>query len=81
MTPLLRNRLIGCVIALVIFAADQWSKNYVTKTLGIDRVGDARELLPIFDLRFTRNGVSLHANNQPGNALGPGAGDRRHRWW
>ena len=60
MTPLLRNRLIGCVIALVIFAADQWSKNYVTKTLGIDRVGDAMELLPIFDLRFTRNfGVSL----------------------
>ena len=60
MTPLLRNRLIGCVIALLIFAADQWSKNYVTKTLGIDRVGDAMELLPIFDLRFTRNfGVSL----------------------
>lgn len=60
MTPLLRNRLIGCVIALLIFATDQWSKNYVTKTLGIDRVGDAMELLPIFDLRFTRNfGVSL----------------------
>ena len=36
------------------------SKSYVTKTLGIDRVGDAMELLPFFDLRFTRNfGVSL----------------------
>ena len=60
MTPVLKNRLIGCVIALLIFASDQWSKNFVTKTLGIDRVGEAMELLPIFDLRFTRNfGVSL----------------------
>ena len=39
MTPVLKNRLIGCVIALLIFASDQWSKNFVTKTLGIDRVG------------------------------------------
>ncbi|MBW3166819.1 signal peptidase II [Qipengyuania flava] len=60
MSPVLRHRLVGCVVALLIFAVDQWSKNYVTKTLGIDRVGDAMELLPIFDLRFTRNfGVSL----------------------
>lgn len=60
MTPVLKNRLIGCVFALLIFASDQWSKNFVTKTLGIDRVGEAMELLPIFDLRFTRNfGVSL----------------------
>ena len=60
MNAVLKNRLIGCVVALAIFAADQWSKNYVTKVLGIDRVGDAMELLPIFDLRFTRNfGVSL----------------------
>ncbi|ASP31535.1 signal peptidase II [Qipengyuania flava] len=56
----MRHRLVGCVVALLIFAVDQWSKNYVTKTLGIDRIGDAMELLPIFDLRFTRNfGVSL----------------------
>ena len=60
MSPVLRHRLVGCVVALLIFAIDQWSKNYVTKTLGIDRIGDAMELLPIFDLRFTRNfGVSL----------------------
>lgn len=60
MSPALRHRLVGCVVALLIFAIDQWSKNYVTKTLGIDRIGDAMELLPIFDLRFTRNfGVSL----------------------
>ena len=60
MTPVLKNRLTGCVLALVIFLLDQWSKNYVTKTLGIDRVGEALEVLPFFDLRFTRNfGVSL----------------------
>lgn len=60
MTPVLRNRLLGCFAALLIFAADQWSKWYVTGPLGIDRVGDAMELLPFFDLRFTRNfGVSL----------------------
>ena len=60
MSPVLRHRLVGCVVALLIFAVDQWSKNYVTKTLGIDRIGEAMELLPIFDLRFTRNfGVSL----------------------
>ena len=60
MSPVIRNRLIGCLAALGIFAADQWSKNLVTKGLGIDRLGDAMELLPFFDLRFTRNfGVSL----------------------
>lgn len=60
MSPVMQNRLAGCATALGIFAADQWSKNFVTKSLGIDRIGDAMELLPIFDLRFTRNfGVSL----------------------
>lgn len=60
MTRTLRNRLIGCGIALAIFGIDQWSKWLVTERLGIDRVGDAMELLPFFDLRFTRNfGVSL----------------------
>lgn len=60
MSPVMRNRLIGCLTALGIFAADQWSKNLVTQRLGIDRIGDAMELLPFFDLRFTRNfGVSL----------------------
>ncbi len=60
MTPVMRNRLIGCVIALAIFASDQIVKWWVTKPLGIDRVGDYMEILPFFDLRFTRNfGVSL----------------------
>ena len=60
MTPVLRHRLIGCLLALGIFAVDQWSKWFVTYRLGIDRVGDQMELLPIFNLTFTRNfGVSL----------------------
>lgn len=60
MTPVLRNRLIGCVLALAIFAVDQWTKWAVTVQLGIDEIGKAQEILPFFDLRFTRNfGVSL----------------------
>ncbi|MBU1757036.1 MAG: signal peptidase II [Alphaproteobacteria bacterium] len=60
LTRTLRNRLIGCGIALSIFAVDQWTKFLVTERLGIDRIGEAMELLPFFDLRFTRNfGVSL----------------------
>ena len=60
MNPIMKNRIIGCVTALAIFVVDQLTKNYVTKGLGIDRVGDAMEILPFFDLRFTRNfGVSL----------------------
>ncbi|WP_369026533.1 signal peptidase II [Qipengyuania sp. RANM35] len=60
MTPLIRNRLIGCVLALAIFAVDQWTKWAVTVPLGINEIGKAQEILPFFDLRFTRNfGVSL----------------------
>ena len=51
MSLVLRHRLVGCVVALLIFAVDQWSKNYVTKTLGINRIGDAMELLPILLVR------------------------------
>ncbi|PAX07147.1 signal peptidase II [Sphingomonas lenta] len=51
---------IGLVTALVVFLADQVSKWFVTGPLGIRALGDARELLPIFDLRFVPNmGVSL----------------------
>ncbi|WP_324829028.1 signal peptidase II [Qipengyuania zhejiangensis] len=60
MTPLLKNRLTGCVLALAIFVVDQWTKWLVTGPLGIDQVGKVQQLLPFFDLRFTRNyGVSL----------------------
>lgn len=51
---------VGLVTALVVFLADQVSKWFVTGPLGIRALGDARELLPIFDLRFVPNmGVSL----------------------
>ena len=39
MNPIMKNRIIGCVTALAIFVVDQLTKNYVTKGLGIDRVG------------------------------------------
>jgi signal peptidase II len=48
------------LVAALIFAADQAVKYYVTGPLGIAALGDVRELLPIFDLRFVPNvGVSL----------------------
>ncbi|MGB5779851.1 MAG: signal peptidase II [Allopontixanthobacter sediminis] len=60
MNPVMRNRLIGLFIAVGIFAADQYVKWLVVGPLGIDRIGDYKELLPFFDLRFTQNfGVSL----------------------
>lgn len=60
MSVVMRNRLIGIVVALAIYFSDQWVKRFVTKDLGIDRIGDYREIVPFFDLRFTQNfGVSL----------------------
>ena len=53
-------RVIGLAIALAIFAVDQAIKTYVTDTLGLNEIGDVKELVPFFDLRFTKNpGVSL----------------------
>jgi signal peptidase II len=50
----------GLAVAAVTFLVDQLSKWVVTGPLGIRALGDARELLPIFDLRFVPNvGVSL----------------------
>ena len=60
MNPVKRNRLAGLALALLIFAVDQWSKWWVTGPLGINQIGDYREILPFFDLRYVRNyGVSL----------------------
>lgn len=60
MNPIKRNRLTGLALALLIFAVDQWSKWWVTGPLGINQIGDYREILPFFDLRYVRNyGVSL----------------------
>jgi signal peptidase II len=50
----------GLLIAGVVFIVDQLVKWIVTGPLGIDFLGAYRTILPIFDLRYTRNeGVSL----------------------
>ncbi|WP_394646705.1 signal peptidase II [uncultured Sphingomonas sp.] len=50
----------GLSIALAVFALDQLVKWLVTGPLHIDFLGAYRTLLPIFDLRFTKNeGVSF----------------------
>lgn len=51
---------LGLALMALVFAADQGVKRLVTGPLGIATPGDARTLLPIFDLRFSPNaGVSL----------------------
>ena len=50
----------GLIVAAIVFALDQVTKWAVTGPLGIRALGDVRELLPVFDLRFVPNvGVSL----------------------
>ena len=59
MSVTLRNRLIGLVLAAVIFAADQYVKWLMVGPLRLREVG-VIELIPFFDLRWTQNfGVSL----------------------
>ncbi|MGI4732306.1 MAG: signal peptidase II [Janthinobacterium lividum] len=51
---------LGLVLLALVFAADQLVKWIVTGPLGLSMLGDARTLLPVFDLRFIPNvGVSL----------------------
>lgn len=53
-------RLIGLLVAALIFFADQWLKNYVVEVLGLTQIGDHYPLLPFFDFTRTNNyGVSL----------------------
>ena len=60
MTFLTRPRAIGLALAATIFAADQWTKHFVTQTLGLTQIGDHYPLLPFFDFTRTNNyGVSL----------------------
>lgn len=55
-----RARLIGLALAVLIAGVDQWSKFFVTRTLELNRIGDKLDLLPFFDLTYTRNyGISL----------------------
>ena len=60
MTATWRNRLIGLLLAALVFAFDQWLKGYVSGPLGLRYEGDHLDLLPIFDFTRTHNfGVSL----------------------
>ncbi len=55
-----RNRTLGFVLAAVIFVVDQAIKAWVVGPLDINTIGDVREILPFFDLRFVPNiGISL----------------------
>lgn len=50
----------GLAVAAAVFVADQIVKWLVTGPMEIDFLGAYRTLLPVFDLRFTKNeGVSL----------------------
>ena len=59
MSPVWRNRVIGLVIAAAVYALDRWIKALVVGPWRLREV-EVIELLPFFDLRWTRNfGVSL----------------------
>lgn len=48
------------LFAVLVFVADQVLKLHVTRTLGLDQVGEQLELLPIFRFTYVQNiGVSL----------------------
>lgn len=50
----------GVIAAVSLFVADQVSKAIVVGPLGIDRLGQYREIVSFFDLRFVPNiGISL----------------------
>ena len=54
------DRRLGFLIALVVFAIDQFMKWWVTGPLGVSNVGDQLYLLPFFQLTYTQNnGISL----------------------
>ncbi len=60
MSAVRKFQLIGLGIALVIFAADQWLKDYVLNTLGLNKIGQSMELVSFFNFTFVKNyGVSL----------------------
>ena len=59
MNPLVRNRMIGLAIAVVLFAVDQLTKTYVLDTLQLG-LGQSHYIVPFFQFTLTHNyGVSL----------------------
>jgi signal peptidase II len=56
----MNRRLLGFVVAFIVFALDQLTKWIVTGPLGVDQIGDQIVLLPIFNLTYVENnGISL----------------------
>lgn len=54
----MRNR--GAIVAAIVFAVDQLVKWWVVGPMAVAGLGDVREILPVFALRFVNNcGVSL----------------------
>ena len=59
MSGVWRNRVIGLLLALAIYVADQLLKSHVVDTLGM-QLRQTIELLPFFDFTLTHNyGISL----------------------
>ncbi|MES2753693.1 MAG: signal peptidase II [Pseudomonadota bacterium] len=64
------SRVPAVLLALAIFAVDQLVKYWVTGPLGIAQLGDVREIVSFFDLRFVPNaGVSLGLLPASGDAM------------
>ena len=56
----MKSRSYGFLVALAIFAIDQFTKYWVTGPLGISHIGDQLVLLPVFNFTYTENiGISL----------------------
>ena len=56
----MKSRSVGLVVALIVFAIDQFTKWLVTGPLGVSHIGDQMVLLPLFQFTYTENnGISL----------------------
>ncbi len=56
----MRNRQLGIIAAVIVFALDQLLKWLVTGPLGVNTIGAQLYLLPIFQFTYTQNqGISL----------------------
>jgi len=56
----MNERKTGIIVALIVFAIDQFTKWLVTGPLGVSHIGDQMVLLPFFQFTYTENnGVSL----------------------
>jgi signal peptidase II len=56
----MKVRSYGLIVALIVFAIDQFTKWMVTGPLGVSHIGDQMVLLPIFQFTYTENnGISL----------------------